>query len=271
MARQLASYENPPVVEVVLGVQFELLQEFTSAHLGWFWKSKLNDDWQKTVDVPELPDQQEPFGSSNRLWVPDSIRIQLTSKIGPDRLQIVNTAGDRMIQLQQTRFIFNWISRGADYPRFGPIKSDFENYYSHFRDFVKEAKLGAVKENQWELVYVNRVPKGDLWKTPADWHNVFPVLLSKITNYGETDFESLNGEWRSVSPDNRTRLRATVRYHEQQPGSSDNGDLLLTLTARGPIDEKQGRNSGFELGHSTIVYAFEDISSDEAQRFWGKK
>ena len=36
----LPDYERPPVVETVLGVQFDSLPKFTNAHLGTFWETQ---------------------------------------------------------------------------------------------------------------------------------------------------------------------------------------------------------------------------------------
>ena len=35
---QLPSYDRPPVIEVVLSVQFDALAGITGAHFGWFWR-----------------------------------------------------------------------------------------------------------------------------------------------------------------------------------------------------------------------------------------
>ena len=35
-------YEHPPVVETVIGVQFDSLPELRNAHLGAFWKTVLD-------------------------------------------------------------------------------------------------------------------------------------------------------------------------------------------------------------------------------------
>jgi len=50
----LPDYVNPPVVETILGVQFERLPAFKNAHLGAFWKTLDTREW---ADV--LPNQQD--------------------------------------------------------------------------------------------------------------------------------------------------------------------------------------------------------------------
>ncbi len=143
MTRPLASYDRPPVVEVVLGVQFEPLRNFTSGHLGWFWKSKLGPEWRKVADA-KLPDRIEPFGASARVWVPDTIRIQIEPSSAPDRLQISNSDRDGTIQIQQTQFLYNWLRQKGEYPRFNTIRDNFEQPYRQFQEFAAEADLGRL-------------------------------------------------------------------------------------------------------------------------------
>ena len=50
------------IVELVLGVQFAPLLNFTNAHFGWFWKQYLDPSWTKAANAPPVPDQHERFG-----------------------------------------------------------------------------------------------------------------------------------------------------------------------------------------------------------------
>jgi hypothetical protein len=92
----LPDYETPPVVETVLGVQFERLPGFKNGHLGAFWKSLPRGEWPTVSDAPPLEPQFERFEPSAR-WV-RGLHIQLTQD-PTSRLQIKNQAGDRMIQI----------------------------------------------------------------------------------------------------------------------------------------------------------------------------
>ena len=50
---QPVSFERPPVVETVLGVQFKRLPGLTNAHLASFWR-ELGSDWPEIDFVPAL-------------------------------------------------------------------------------------------------------------------------------------------------------------------------------------------------------------------------
>src|SRR5437899_2810405 len=113
MEPQSSASPNPPVVEVVLGVQFAPLVEFASGHHGWFWKGFLARDWVRAVDAPPLPDQFETF--EKRRWGPAALHLKVEPVARPHRLQIANQAGDRLIQVQPTQFLYNWQKKGQAY------------------------------------------------------------------------------------------------------------------------------------------------------------
>ena len=57
MSQPFLEFECPPIVELVLGVQFAPLSRLTSGHLGWFWKQFLDDEWVNASDAVLRADQ----------------------------------------------------------------------------------------------------------------------------------------------------------------------------------------------------------------------
>ncbi len=263
MSQSIVSFANPPVVERVLCVQFEPLA-LTSGHLGWFWKSRLGDPWGSPNEAPSLPDQFETFGKHGAIDVPN-IQFERRASAPPNRFRVRTVNGDRIIQLQDTRFIENWVRVGAEYPRYEAISAEFLGQLDSFADFARSERLGELKPNQWEVTYVNKVPAGPLWSEPAEWPNVIPGLLLQVGSYGHTRFEQMTGEWTSEIPDKRGRLHINAQYRAR----ADEKALSLTLTARGPIVD--GLVGGLQLGHDTIVTAFDQITSGAAHELWGKQ
>ena len=51
--------------------------------------------------------------------------------------------------------------------------------------------------------------------------------------------------------------------------------MQLTFTARGPVGEGENQKEaivdGLDLGRATIVSAFEELMSDDANKHWGLK
>lgn len=269
MAEKLPSFKNPPVIEVVLGAQFEPVGT-TAGHLGWFWQKHLGKEWTTAKDAERLPEQVERFGENRSLRLPRfGIKLQTQPAVG--RLQIGNEGRDRLIQIQETKFVYNWIKANGDYPRYHALREDFDNYFDQLRAFIEDTHLGKFVLNQWEVTYVNHIPSGELWNEPSQWSNVLPRLLRPINPYGGTLFENMNADWRSEIPQHRGRLHIQLRHQPSKVKEDIAGVMVLHFTARGPVDDKQSLAEGLDLGHDTIVRTFDEITSPEAHTLWEKE
>ena len=269
----MPDYERPPVVETVLGIQFEPIANFGNAQLGAFWKSLDATEWVSVADAPPMPAQLEQFGDAVRL--PTQFRIRFGQELRT-RLQIKNRAGDRMVQVQHGRLHFNWLNEGhASYPRYGRIRDGFNDVLQRFMAFIGRERLGEFRPNQWEVTYRNSIPKGTVWNSPSDW-GFFKPLGPVPTLPGLLEGESFSGEWHFVIPDRRGRLHI-LWQHGLIPVQDNEleATVSLTLTARGPLVEGVDRlaavDDGLELGHKTIVRSFRELMSDQANAYWGLK
>lgn len=265
-------YERPPVVETILGVQFDRLPGFRNAHLRAFWKTLDASEWPDISDAPLLRPQFEQFADGAK-WA-KGVQVKVTQDPAC-RLQITNKNGDRMIQLQNSRLHFNWLGEGgSEYPRYeAKVRDEFVWALQCFTDFVTSEQLGDFRPNQWEVTYLNHIPKGTVWNTPNDWGFFLP-LHGVPTVEHVAQRESFSGAWHFLIPDERGRLHVqwqhTVKSEPEQQEM-----IVLTLTARGPIDKGEdvlkGIRDGLDLGHKTIVRSFEKLMSDDANRYWGLK
>lgn len=268
----LPDYERPPVVETILGVQFDRLPGFKNAHLGGFWKTLDTEEWPTVSDAPPLEPEFERFNESAR-WA--KISAQLTLTQDPfTRLQIKNKDGDRMIQIQNGRLHFNWLGQaGGNYPRYEKVREGFVRALGQFTAFVAQEKLGDFRPNQWEVTYLNHILKGTVWNTPRDWGFLRP-LGAVPTVDGLVQGESFAGGWHFVIPDRRGRLHVQWQ-HGLRPEPEGQEVIVLTLTARGPLgeteDKLQAVLDGLDLGRETIVRSFKEFMTGAANKYWGLK
>lgn len=266
-ADALPSFKQPPVVETVLGVQFEPIRGFTNAHLGAFWQT-LGPDWESVADAPSLEQQFEQFGDE-RTWGPLGLQFKLTSEPS-SRLQIRNKLNDRMIQVQNGRFHLNWLGQaGGEYPRYKNVRPEFDKLFSRFCAFVKDQSLCDLRLNQWEVTYVNHIPKGTLWGSPTEWGSVASLLGKPRETLQHCRLESVAGAWHFEIIPRQGRLHVEVRHGRRT--TPDNEEvLIINLTARGPLKENtQDYDSGLNLGRTVIVQGFAALTSDEAHQSWG--
>jgi uncharacterized protein (TIGR04255 family) len=269
----LPDYANPPVVETVLGVQFDRLPGFTNAHLGAFWKTLDAGQWPAASDAPSLKPQFERFTEAAR-WA-RGLQLQLTP-IPPGRVQITNRDGNRMIQVQNGRLHFNWLGSASDnYPRYETVRSGFAEALGKFTGFVAQADAGQFQPNQWEVTYINQIPHGTVWNTAADW-TFFQPLRGVPTLEGVIEGEDFTGEWHFAIPGQRGRLHIEWQHALRTVADQPEQEIIqLTLTARGPLkpqeDKIQSILEGLDLGRETIVRAFAGLMSREANKQWGLK
>ncbi|HTU18968.1 MAG TPA: TIGR04255 family protein [Gemmataceae bacterium] len=268
----LPDYTNPPVVEVILGIQFDRLPGFQNAHLGAFWKTLDATEWPTVSDAPPLEPQFENFAESAS-WAKFAMHVKLTQDPS-SRLQIKNKAGNRMIQAQNSRLLFNWLGQaGGPYPRYRNVREGFVEILETFLAFVGREKLGEFRPNQWEVSYLNHIPRGTVWNTRSDW-GFFRPFGGVPTIEGLLQGESFNGEWHFVIPDQRGRLHVAWQ-HGRRSDPKKQEMIVLTLTARGPLEQNKKDVSavlaGLDLGHATIVHAFQTFMADEARQYWRSK
>lgn len=266
MAKPLPVLKSPPVMELVLGVQFSPIVSFTSGHAGWFWKKHLSDDWTGGADAPQIGDQFERFDTPKRSSQP-ALMLRLEPTAMCPRFQVTSATDDRMIQVQPTRFHFNWRRREHSYPSYGTVVSEFEIHFAAFRRFADEAGFGPLLLNQWEITYLDRVPQGDLWQTPADWHRVFPGLFAPLPSLDGVTSEHFGGEWVFEIIPKFGRLHVSARHVHDDDGIA----LLIETTARGPLGRTAGPAElrvGLDTGHRIAVDTFFQFASQEAIRTW---
>jgi hypothetical protein len=177
-----------------------------------------------------------------------------------------------LIQVQQTQFHYNWQKKEGEavYPSFAVMSAEFECLFARFREFAAEARLGEVAPSQWEVVYVDQIPRGELWQSPADWHRVLPGLFGPRLEIEGLALEGGGGEWHYEVPPSRGRLHLAA-----QQGVTAGGEpaLMLQTTVRGPAGKESGLDvaAGLDLGHDVARRAFLSITSQEAQAAWGRR
>lgn len=264
----LPSYRRPPVVETVLGVQFQAIPGLTNAHLGAFW-GQLEGKWPTVADAPTLDPVYERFDAA-AAW--RGIRAKLTLTSDPAaRLQIRNDAGDAMIQVQNGRLHFNWLGHGGSaYPRYTQVRPRFDAVMKQFVDFLRGHALGELLPSQWEVTYVNHIPKGTVWSSTADWPGLFPGLPGIWSPPSAVRLETFNGAWRYEIEPQRGRLHIEIGC--VRAGSPQGLETLrLTLTARGPACNQDEVAAGLYLGREVIVRTFTEITSPKAHEYWGRE
>ncbi|MGA7712035.1 MAG: TIGR04255 family protein [Rhizomicrobium sp.] len=268
MADALPKFDAPPVVETVISVQFPPIANFSSPMAGWFWKnyvSKLDGEWNRVQEAPPIPDQFELFGIDTGWALPS---LQLITGQLPGRTQIVRSDEERMIQVQNSRVILNWKRGTGQYPSYTVLLPEFDAVFAQFMAFSRDAGFDEVVPNQWEITYVNHLPRGELWSSFDDLENIFRDITPPKTIPLLSQTDTVNGNWRYIIGDNLGRLYASLT-HVRLPPENDEA-LRLQFVARGSLASNAAAEMRkcFDLGHEVIVRTFAALTTPSAHKQW---
>lgn len=255
---------KPPIIELVIGVQFTTQHRVDAAKLVLFWTEWLRDRYPNPAEAAYLQDEFEKFGAEERIRRPTlALKWESLPRI---RFQFINDTRDRMIQLQDSRLILNWVRRDSDYPRFSVLHEEFSQKFELWRKFLETNNVGEIAPNQWELTYVNRIPQGELWQTPGDWHRISSRLfVDGIDAFASLALDDRSFQWRLRMPNDTGRITLTA---EQVFTEDQRIELQLVITARGPAADGE-IHERLKAAHDHIIQLFFHLATDEAKVHWG--
>jgi uncharacterized protein (TIGR04255 family) len=268
-AKDLPDFAHPPVVEVALGLQFELLPKLGTPAIAQFWLEDLRSRFPEWTSAPSLPPAIEWFGvpGQNRLIFQWGLGATSTRAIFQDESK------NELLQLQQDRFVRNWkkVGAGDTYPRYETIRASFIDELNKFRRFLAAQEMGNLVPNQCEVTYVNHIPLaeardlGRVGDVIAAWSGRFsddrlstPETVEIATHHPIL----VDGE-----PVGRLHIAMTPGYLESGPL------LVLMLTARGrPAGSSDEQILSFlNLGRDQIVRGFASVTTPQMHAHWGRK
>jgi len=273
MDRNLPDFDNPPVVEVVLSLQFEPLDRLRTPQMGAFW-SKIKGDFPQSEEHPSIDPVIEEFNGSEAGEVVERLRLLMSA---PVRHWYLSGDGTSLIQIQRDRFIQNWRKgeEGQQYPRFEKVLKPFKDNLRKFEDYLRGEGIGTLTPNQCEVTYINHIPKGQGWSRYDDIGHVVTLFSPKKRGGFLPEIEEARFGSRFVIPDKDGNPIGRL-YISADPGirKPDNCPTLrLNLTARGrPISNGvDGVFGFFEIGHEWIVEGFAAITSAKMHKIWKRK
>lgn len=259
--RQLPSYDQPPVSEVVCSVQFDPIEAFLSPHIGLLWQ-RFQPDYPFCSDVA-------PIASSVEVVNNQLIEAPLElSDIPPlPRVWFISSDETRVIQIQRDRFIHNWrkISLDDESPRYRSLIKSFQAHLNRFNSFIEEGDLGKIQIHQYELSYVNEIPQGKAWETLEDIGKIFPDFKWQASRERFLP-KPQSIDWNTTFdlPEKFGRLDISIRNVILK----DHPTLLFELSVRGMGNDNSldSMQSWFDRAHEWIVQTFADLTDKKIQK-----
>jgi uncharacterized protein (TIGR04255 family) len=256
----LPTYRKPPVNEVVCGLLFHPLDKLFIPHVGLLW-DKFRQNYPRIQTV-------QPIATSKGEIIVDS-----ATNLPLPRLWFINQRDDQLVQFQFDRFYFNWRRREGVYPRYQHVFNQFENALNTFQGFLSEFNLGDLKIIEFELSYINHIPKGQGWNRLEEIDNIFLDFNWKKTP-GRFLPNPVNIAWQAdfPMPEEKGFLTVTLKKGVQTVDKTDL--LVLELKARGPAksNNREDLRDWFNSAHEMIVVGFSDLTSLDIQKvLWEKE
>jgi uncharacterized protein (TIGR04255 family) len=261
----LPDYDDPPVNEVVIGIQFDQTA-ITGAHIGLFWEG-LRAEFPKASEQPPLESKIESF-EPRRFSAPS---VEFTSWRG-SRYWLTSEDDVELIQIQTDRLIYNWRRgpRNARYPHFEAIQERFWKIVERWSGFLKNIEQ-PFKLTQWELTYINHIltPDGQpaLGDALSFWGGELDHALGGAAEAGRMEAQRILTE--NTSPWARMYVSVTTGVRMDQVPL-----IAFELTVRGPPENEEiweiTRDRLFKARHQ-IVTAFDTLTTPRMHAIWGKR
>ncbi len=261
-------FDDPPIAEVVCGVQFKPLRRFAVSHFGQLWERFKPDGYVTCQDTSPLFPVVERFDNAlpeNAVEIPDPLL---------PRVWFLHQDGTGIVQVQRDRFLHNWKKSSAqsDYPHYYEVKQKFHERYETFVRFLSDNEIGELEPSQYEMTYVNHIPQGAGWDDLRDLGRVFPDFVwrgsaGRFLSRPSACNLSVSFDLPEKTARLHTNIRSGIRRDDRRPL------LLFELTVRGLPDDLSpaAMLRWFDVAREWIVRSFDDLTGDEVQkRYWRK-
>ena len=268
--KSLPRFDAPPVVEMVLGVEFADLSGWSIPHYGLFWGRIRSDYLHCTVKEPLLS-QLETFAG------PGKVEVNFNLPMGaplPIRCWYSDQNANWLIQIQPDRFIQNWRKTPEEkaYSYYSQVRQRFEKEFQRFKDFVSVEKLGELEIRQCEITYVNHIE-------PAEGGNAFSLFRDVVPFWSDSGSREFLPEMPEVTvfrtsyviPENRGRLHLAIQPVFRHADAKDLIQMTVTAKVKTFSSDINDVLAAFDLGHDWAVQGFTDYTSEKMHQIWHRR
>ncbi len=265
----IPKFNNPPVIETILGLHFRPLRAFTIAHQGILWDQLFRERFPKLEEKSVVEDTPEVFGEEP--GVP-SITWQVSDRPPAPRLWASSEDGQHIVQLQNSAFLTNWI-KTDDKVSYRPYKERREEFVASLegvRRYLEEQDLEKLVPTSAVVTYINHVELEEM-------SDISPVVAQTTTFWQNKTSDGwlpapdkLDLQFAFPMPDGSGRLN--VRIVPAIRRSDKQRLLRMELTARGkPAEANIGSAMEWiDRGHEWVVRGFASITREKMHEAWGR-
>jgi uncharacterized protein (TIGR04255 family) len=267
--RDLPDYAQPPIDEVVIGLQFQsAIAGFSDAHTGRFW-TLVSDLYRKAESQPRIESQPEVLDGPPTPPPP----LPLFAAPQGGRIFLISDDDTCLLQVQNNRFYRNWRRREDDYPHFDDLAEAFARDYRTFCSFVADVGLVVPDLRQIEVTYINWI--GDLavrdFLCPGA---VADIAVSGVDEWPEDQTWTARYLVRSDAPSPVARLhvQCVPALRLSPPGPTPGSQMSLTVLApwQTQLPWDAHLQEVLAMARHVIVRTFTELTTDAAHVHWGR-
>lgn len=260
----LPDFKEPPINEVVLGVQFATPRGYSQIRAHEVWQL-YRSDYPTVQEHQALAPAFETFGIPSAA----SPEISFISGASHDRFWFLSATSEELIQFQQDRLLHNWRKvkeSGSEYPRFERMIAKFEEELETFENYASKLAPQALRINQCEVTYINHISVAEESASlrPADWLTV--------VGGGAQDFDDFATSLRQILK-NGNKPFGRLIVNAATARRPDGKKLIsLNITVRGS-PSGAGRSEAIQFlknARDVIVCKFAEITTKQAHDAWGR-
>ena len=267
---ELPYFDDPPVIETVLGVFFRPVRNFNSVWQGTYWNECLKSDLSDFDLRPPIEEIPERFGPAPVSSGP-VFRWEVADAPETPRLWAKWPSGERIFQVQRNALMSNWLrpKGSTEYRRFSARLQELGDRYQQFSEFVAKYKLNEdqpLTPTSCSATYINHI-QADSWSAALE------RTLTRWSSKGSDDWLPPVEQGRlqfSFAFPNQGRLHVTAMSVIQR--ESKQPVLQLEFTARLVLAKEkcalEDVLQAVATGHEWIVRGFTSLTTPEMHATW---
>ncbi|WNO08901.1 TIGR04255 family protein [Teredinibacter sp. KSP-S5-2] len=263
----LPDFENPPLSEVALGVQFVPPEKYSQIYAKDVW-DLYRREYPILNQVEPIPPTFETFGSRSMA----ERDISLQGDVTHDRYWFISEDSKDLIQFQSDRLLHNWRkvpSKEGRYPRFESIIEKYERELRLLEDlYCSSFGEGSLHLTQCEATYINLIPLGrNAPELPEEWIKLISLNGADFENFSFSSARVIRRE------DGAPSGRCIVECRNVISPSDSQTSIELKITVRGAPETEKMESAIWFLynARNEIVRTFASVTTEVAHKRWERK
>lgn len=244
-------FSKPPVIEVVIGAQFN--GGILNTNLIYDFYQKIKTDFPNIQEQPPLPSVIENIEEGNQTRILQGFH---------SRRFFINPSGDKLIQLQPDKLLFNWrkMADSSEYPKF---ESVLENFLKVFGLIQKDVPNLKDTINQLELTFVDHIFVKDFG---LNYYN-----LNEIFNHFTLPYDLKTVDSTFAIPKKELSGSLILSIKSARSNKDQSKLIVCETTCRGIKNATESVDDWYNRAHSILVDFFLNLFNDKSKKIWGIK